>query len=224
MTIERKQKPLFQQRDALQATQPGGWRSQFQGNVLIANLIRVGFLAMVLSVLAGVWIVSSAHLTEQFRGAPQQTAGLIDPDAGKGALTPDNIEDQILAFNLRLRENELYVPVSDNPQQRPFVVNLGEPARFIAARLEAEGEGLLQARVRALHAEARPQRHRIPRPALERTGRRRQIVRRGAVPATERAIDQVHGVVMADVAGYRHDHVGRPIGGTPEAADVVVGQ
>jgi UPF0755 protein len=139
MAIERKQKPLFQQRNALQATQPSGWRSQFQGNALIANLIRVGFLVMVLSVLAGVWIVSSAHLTEQFRGAPQQTAGLIDPDAGKGALTPDNIEDQILAFNLRLRENELYVPVSDNPQQRPFVVNLGEPARFIAARLEAEG-------------------------------------------------------------------------------------
>ena len=105
----------------------------------MANLVRLGFLVMVLSVLAGVWVVAGAHLTEQFRGAPQQTAGLIDPDAGEGALTPDNIEDQVLAFNLRLRENELYIPAGENPRPRPFVVNLGEPARFIAARLENEG-------------------------------------------------------------------------------------
>ncbi len=136
MTTDHNDSPIFQSH---QSQKSPSWRAQFQGDALMANLVRVGFLMMVLSVLAGVWVVAGAHLTEQFRGAPQQTAGLIDPDAGEGALTPDNIEDQVLAFNLRLRENELYVPAGENPRPRPFVVNLGEPARFIAARLENEG-------------------------------------------------------------------------------------
>jgi len=94
---------------------------------------------MVVAVLVGTWMVTSAHLTEQFLGAPKATAGLIDPDAGSGALTPDNIERQILAFSLRLREQELSVPAGDNPRPRPFVISPGEPARFVAARLAAEG-------------------------------------------------------------------------------------
>ncbi|MCB0045783.1 MAG: endolytic transglycosylase MltG [Caldilineaceae bacterium] len=139
MTIDRNQRLSLARRSSDVQSESGDWREQFQGSALIANLVRVGFLLMVLAVLAGVWVVSSAHLTEQFRGAPQQTAGLIDPNAGEGALTPDNIEDQILAFNLRLRENELYLAAGEDPRPRPFVVYLGEPARFIAARLQAEG-------------------------------------------------------------------------------------
>lgn len=111
-------------------TQPGS---------MLANLIRLGFLLMVIGVIFGVWVVSSSHLAEQSLGAPQQVAGLIDPDAGKNALTPDNIEKRVLEYSLTLRQAELDIPVGDNPQQRPFVINLGEPARFIAARLAAEG-------------------------------------------------------------------------------------
>lgn len=106
---------------------------------IVVNLIRVGFMALVVGVLAGAWVVSNAHLTEQFLGAPQETQGLIDPTAGEGALTPENIERQALAFSLRLREDELYIPAGDNPRARPFVVIPGEPARFIAARLQQEG-------------------------------------------------------------------------------------
>ncbi|MCB0083986.1 MAG: endolytic transglycosylase MltG, partial [Caldilineaceae bacterium] len=113
--------------------------SPFRRGALITNLLRLGFLALVAAVLFGVWTVLDAHLSEQFLGAPQNTAGLIDPRAGQDVLTPDNIEQQILAFNLRLRENELSIPAGANPRQRPFVVNIGEPARFIAARLQAEG-------------------------------------------------------------------------------------
>lgn len=112
---------------------------QLRGGNLISNLLRLGFLMLVLMVLAGAWSVSRAHLTEQFLGTPQETAGLIDPDAGKGALTPDNVEQQILAFSLRMREAELEIPAGENPRPRPFVVVPGEPARFIAARLQAEG-------------------------------------------------------------------------------------
>lgn len=111
----------------------------FQPSKLFANLLRLGFLAMVVGVLIGVWLVGSAHLTEQFLGAPRSVAGLIDPNAGEGALTPDNIEKQVLAYSLRLREAELDIPAGENARQRPFVVNLGEPARYIAARLAAQG-------------------------------------------------------------------------------------
>lgn len=115
------------------------WGAQFRGSNLVNNLLRAGFLLLVVGVLAGAWVVSRAHLAEQFLGAPQATAGLIDPDAGEGALTPDNVEKQVLALSLRLRESELDVPAGDNPRPRPFVVNLGEPARFVAARLQQEG-------------------------------------------------------------------------------------
>jgi len=114
-------------------------RAAFQPNNLVNTLIRIGFLLMVVGVLLGVWLVSSSHLHEQFLGAPRTVAGLIDPEAGQGALTPDNIENQVLAYSLRLREAELDIPAGENARQRPFVINLGEPARFVAGRLALEG-------------------------------------------------------------------------------------
>ncbi|MEM7127878.1 MAG: endolytic transglycosylase MltG [Chloroflexota bacterium] len=90
-------------------------------------------------VLVGVWSVATAHLEEQFLGTPKLAEGLIDPTAGQGALNPDNIEQQVLAFMLRLRGDDLTLVAGDNPRPRRFVVNLGEPARFVAARLENEG-------------------------------------------------------------------------------------
>lgn len=106
---------------------------------LLDFLGRLAFLALVIGVLLGVWLVSSAHLQEQFLGAQRSVVGLIDPSAGQGALTPDNIEKQVLAYSLRLREEELDIPAGENPRQQPFVISLGEPARFVAARLAAEG-------------------------------------------------------------------------------------
>jgi UPF0755 protein len=104
-----------------------------------ANLVRLIFLGLVVGVLAGTWIVADAHLTEQFLGAPKAAAGLIDPNAGEGRLTPDNIERQVLAFSLRMRENELNLVAGTNPRPRPFAIDPGEPARFVAARLQEEG-------------------------------------------------------------------------------------
>ncbi len=122
-------------------TQPGApfWHILLQPQVLLTNLVRLGFLAAVLATMFGVWVVAGAHLDEQFLGAPRATAGLIDPRAGQNALTPEYIERQILTFSLRLREDELTVPAGTNPRPRPFVIVPGEAARFIAARLAAEG-------------------------------------------------------------------------------------
>lgn len=114
-------------------------RSQFGAGRWATNLFRIGFLLLVVAVLVGVWSVATAHLQEQFLGTPKLAEGLIDPRAGEGALTPDNIEKQILGFSLRLRQQDLNVAAGDNPRPRPFVVNIGEPARYVAVRLENEG-------------------------------------------------------------------------------------
>lgn len=138
MTIQQRRELILNNRNRLlkraesRSAAPGITR-------WLTQLVRLGFLLVVIGALLGVWVVANAHLTEQFLGTPQRAAGLIDPNAGRGALTPDNIEQQILAFSLRLRENELNLAMSDNPRPRPFVINLGEPARFVAERLQAEG-------------------------------------------------------------------------------------
>lgn len=115
------------------------WRDLARPQTIVTNLVRLGFLVTVVGVLVGVWVVADAHLSEQLLGAPQSTNGLIDPNAGENALTPENIEQQVLAFSLRLREEELTIPAGENPRPRPFVIAPGEPARFVAARLAAEG-------------------------------------------------------------------------------------
>ena len=136
--------PLQQRRDLIRAryhpqTARLDWRDLARPQTILTNLVRLGFLAAVVAVLAGVWIVAEAHLSEQVLGAPQSTSGLIDPTAAERALTPENIEHQILAFSLRLREPELTIAAGDNPRPRPFVISPGEPARFVAARLAAQG-------------------------------------------------------------------------------------
>ena len=103
------------------------------------NLIRAGFLVLVLAVLWGVFSVAHAHLTEQFLAVEQQSEALIDPDRGEDALTPENIEAQVLAWNLRLKEDQLQIPAGTDSRPRPFTINLGEPARFISARLATAG-------------------------------------------------------------------------------------
>lgn len=138
MSTTTRRERILQRRNQ-HVAQASPWRDLVRPGSILTNLVRLGFLVMVAGVIFGVWIVSSAHLQEQYLGAPRQVAGLIDPDAGRNALTPDNIEQRILALNLQLREAELEIPAGDNPRQRPFVINLGEPARFIAARLAAEG-------------------------------------------------------------------------------------
>jgi hypothetical protein len=119
--------PLQQRRDLIRARyQPQvirlTWRDLARPQTIITNLVRLGFLAAVVAVLIGAWVVAEAHLSEQLLGAPKSTSGLIDPTAGQNALTPENIEHQILAFSLRLRGEELTIPAGNNPRPRPFVI------------------------------------------------------------------------------------------------------
>jgi len=138
MSISNRRDLILQRRKQLVQEAPF-WRTLLNPRQILPNVLRLGFLVLVIGVLLGVWVVSAAHLDEQFLGAPRTVAGLIDPNHGANALTPDNIEKRVLAFNLSLREAELAIPAGNDPRQRPFVINIGEPARFIASRLAAEG-------------------------------------------------------------------------------------
>jgi UPF0755 protein len=138
MAIDQRQQRVLQHRTRLEQKR-NDWRTQMRGVPLLWNLLKLGTLLLVFGVIGGSWIVSSAHLDEQLLGAPQSATGLIDPTANQFSLSPDSIEKQILAFGLRLREDELRIPAGDNPRPRPFTVVPGEAARFIAARLAAQG-------------------------------------------------------------------------------------
>lgn len=140
MPMNSEQQPiLFERRNRLAQQEKTWWQEITDPANLVLNGVRVAFLAAVIAVLVGVGVVANAHLTEQFMAAPQQTSGLIDPNAQENALTPENIERKLLAFNLRMREEELQQPAGTNPRPRPFTINPGEPARFVAARLQNEG-------------------------------------------------------------------------------------
>ncbi|GIK75823.1 MAG: hypothetical protein BroJett021_48110 [Chloroflexota bacterium] len=138
MAIDQRQQRVLQHRTRLERERDD-WRTHLRGASLLWSLLKVGTLLLVFGVLGGSWIVSSAHLDEQLLAAPRSTTGLIDPTANQFSLSPDSIEKQILAFSLRLREDELYIPAGNNPRPRPFTVVPGEAARFIAARLAAQG-------------------------------------------------------------------------------------
>lgn len=138
LTVQER-RDLVRARYHYNVTRPRTLRQWLRVETLLTNLVRLGFLGAVLAVVIGMLVVANAHLTEQFLGAPEETSGLIDPTAGQHALTPEYIEAQVLAFNLRLRESELSIPVGTNPQQRPFAIMPGEPARFVAQRLAAAG-------------------------------------------------------------------------------------
>ncbi len=139
LTVQEQRELVRARYGKQKQTDANGWQQWLHPEHLLTNLVRLGFLVIVSAVIIGTWVVAEAHLTEQFLGAPQETDGLVDPTAGQNALTPEYIERQILAFNLRLREDELTIPASTNVRPRPFVIVPGEPARFIAMRLAAEG-------------------------------------------------------------------------------------
>jgi UPF0755 protein len=138
MAVDERRDLILRRRTQVEE-QNRDWQRWFRGAELAWTLLKGAILLVVMFVLLGACVVSNAHITEQFLGAPTLAEGYIDPEAGQFSLTPDSIEQQILAFNLRLRESELAIPAGTNVRPRPFTITPGEPARFIASRLEQEG-------------------------------------------------------------------------------------
>ena len=68
-----------------------------------------------------------------------ETDGLWNIHQTATALTPDNIEHWILALLLEMQQEELWTRPTGDPETRPFTIYPGEPARYIAYRLESAG-------------------------------------------------------------------------------------
>ena len=83
--------------------------------------------------------VALAHLDWQMADSDPSSRALLDIHQAASALTPDNIEHWVLALSLELQANRLTETPGGDPRPRPFEIGLGEPALYIAYRLQDEG-------------------------------------------------------------------------------------
>lgn len=83
--------------------------------------------------------VALAHLERQVADTGQPNRVLLDIHQAASALTPDNIEHWILALSLELQADRLTETPGGDSRPRPFEIGLGEPALYIAYRLQDEG-------------------------------------------------------------------------------------
>ena len=98
------------------------------------------------AVLAGLGVlllwsrgVALVHLDRQVADSDLPSRTLLDIHQAASALTPDNIEHWALSLSLEMQADRLLAPPGGDPRPRPFEIGLGEPALYIAYRLENEG-------------------------------------------------------------------------------------
>ncbi len=108
------------------------------GQVLawLVRLMGIGLTAVVV-----LWSLDSAL---QYKAAASlessvRPSGLWNIHQAAAVLTPENIEHWILALSLELQQEEVWARPNGDQLARPFTIYPGEPARYIAYRLESEG-------------------------------------------------------------------------------------
>ena len=101
-----------------------------------ARLVGIAVTAVV--VTWGLNFALEYRTTTRWEARPA-ARGLWDIHQAAAALTPDNIEHWILALSLEMQQAELWARPTGDPESRPFTIYPGEPARYIAYRLESEG-------------------------------------------------------------------------------------
>lgn len=102
-------------------------------------LIRCAALAGLGALLLWGRAVTVAHLDRQIADTDLPSRMLLDIHQAASALTPDNIEHRVLSLSLELQADRLQETPGGDPRPRPFEIGLGEPALYIAYRLENEG-------------------------------------------------------------------------------------
>ena len=102
-------------------------------------LVRCAALAGLGALLLWGRAVTLAHLDRQIADTDLPSQMLLDVHQTASALTPDNIEHRILSLSLELQADRLQEAPGGDPRPRPFKIGLGEPALYIAYRLENEG-------------------------------------------------------------------------------------
>ena len=96
---------------------------------------------MALTAAVVVWSLNFAldSLSETRIEDQTKPGGLWNIHRATSALTPENIENWFLSMSLELQQAELLARPEGGPEIRPFTIYPGEPARYIAYRLESAG-------------------------------------------------------------------------------------
>lgn len=105
---------------------------------IVYTLARMAGLAVVAAILYWAWHTAADFIADQHTASVQTERPLFDIRRISPALTPDSIEHWLLSFRLDLRAEELQVTHTDDARLRPFTIAPGEPALYIAYRLQAE--------------------------------------------------------------------------------------
>ncbi len=102
-------------------------------------LLQLGLVLASLTAVVWSWQLAQAFLAGQRSDVPFPTPQLLDLHQAYSALTPDNIEHRILSLSLNLQEPGLQTTPEGDPVPKPFTIGIGEPALYIAYRLERAG-------------------------------------------------------------------------------------
>ncbi len=104
-----------------------------------SHLFRLGLVLICLWAVNWSWQFIQSYIVEQRSNVPFQEPQLLDIHLNHNALTPDNIEHKILSLSLSLQEPGLRSTPGGDPVPKPFTIGIGEPALYIAYRLENAG-------------------------------------------------------------------------------------
>ncbi len=108
------------------------------GRILDGTARLVGIAVTAVVVTWGLNFALEYRATSGGEAGPA-AGGLWNIHQAAAALTPDNIEHWVLTLALEMQQAELWARPTGDSEVRPFTIYPGEPARYIAYRLESEG-------------------------------------------------------------------------------------
>lgn len=142
--LSKKQRVRRQQQlEELRAHQHPNWQRTVRSTFSITSLLRFAIFAglIVAFVFIGRTVYDHLHgqLTAQVPTASAQFVTSDQLDLRR-AFSLDNLENTLIGFYLRIRQNDIETPADATAEARvPFTVNLGEPATVVAERLQQAG-------------------------------------------------------------------------------------
>ena len=94
-----------------------------------------------LSALGLLGFAGGSHLLAQWEARTESDSVLLEPieQSGQEGLTLDRLENIVLGLYLRLQQDAVERPSGSSSDLRTFVVEPGDSAQSVAARLQQEG-------------------------------------------------------------------------------------
>ncbi len=103
------------------------------------GVLRLTVFGLTLIVIGVALLIVRSRVEAQLASVPPAPERVVPPPSPLERLTPDTLEETLIGWYLGLRAADINTPPSDSDEPVTFVVEPGEPARSIAARLEEAG-------------------------------------------------------------------------------------